>query len=230
MILPTIIYPTAHLRSMVVALMLTAVPFSLPLRSPLAIAPAQAQSRPSASVWKVFKSEAGGFSLLLPGDPVENKTDGVISYNVAREQEAVTYTVSYIDFPVDPIAEKNGIQDAFSGVKDGIKEEGGRILVEKPLKLKDFPGEELRVAMPDGATTRVRSYIVGKRLFLVMASTKNERSLMKSLEGFLNSFRVTGAAESTAAPSVVEEKPSAVKSSAEADTKQALCDAIGLCD
>jgi hypothetical protein len=162
---------------------------------------AQAQKAPTetqkpASVWKVFASEAGRFSLLMPGEPIESQNDGVISYSITREKEAVTYTVSFTDFPVDPKTEQNGIQEAFNGIKDGIKEEGGKILLEKTTNLKDFPGEELRVSMPDGMVTRVRSYVVGQRLYLVMASTKNERSLMKSLEGFLNSFRVTEIATS----------------------------------
>jgi hypothetical protein len=145
----------------------------------------------SPSVWKVFASEVGGFNLLMPGEPIESKSEGVISYSVTREKESVTYTVSFTDFPVDPMAEKNGIKEAFNGIKDGIREEGGKILTEKAITIQDFPGQELRVAMPNGVLTRVRSYVAGKRLYLVMASTKNERSLKKSLEGFLSSFRIT---------------------------------------
>jgi hypothetical protein len=158
---------------------------------PSTTAPTTESAPAVTSVWKTFQSEAGGFSLLMPGEPIETKRDGVVTYSVNREKESVTYSVSYIDFPVDPAAEKNGIRDAFTGIKDGIQEEGGKILVEKTVSLKEHTGQELRVAMPDGALTRVRSYIVGKRLYLVMASTKNERSLLKSLEGFLNSFRLT---------------------------------------
>jgi hypothetical protein len=160
---------------------------ALPTLPPTALA----QPAPVKSVWKVFASESGGFSLLMPGDPTENKNDGVVSYSVTREKEAVTYTVSFTDFPVDPTSEKNGIQEAFNGIKDGIKEEGGTIVDEKSLSLREFPGQELRISMPDGVITRVRSYVVDRRLYLVMASTKNERSLQKSLEGFLNSFKVT---------------------------------------
>ncbi len=145
----------------------------------------------SPSVWKVFASEVGGFNLLMPGEPIESKSDGVISYSVTREKESVTYTVSFTDFPVDPMTEKNGVKEAFNGIKDGIREEGGKILTEKAITIQDFPGQELRVAMPNGVLTRVRSYVAGKRLYLVMASTKNERSLRKSLEGFLSSFRIT---------------------------------------
>jgi hypothetical protein len=174
-----------------------------------ATAPATA-SPVTASVWKLFKSEAGGFSLLMPGEPIETARDGVVTYSVNREKESVTYTVSYIDFPVDPSAEKNGVRDAFTGIKDGIQEEGGKILNEKTVSLKEYTGQELRVSMPDGALTRVRSYIVGKRLYLVMTSTKNERSLLKSLEGFLNSFRLnTPIAETPKTPPAKEETPKA---------------------
>jgi hypothetical protein len=184
-------------------------------------APAAA-SPVTASVWKLFKSEAGGFSLLMPGEPIETTRDGVVTYSVNREKESVTYTISYIDFPVDPSTEKNGVRDAFTGIKDGIQEEGGKILNEKTVSLKEHTGQELRVSMPDGALTRMRSYIVGKRLYLVMASTKNERSLLKSLEGFLNSFRlITPAAAPPKKPPVKEESPKAEEKAPEKPSEKA---------
>ncbi len=127
----------------------------------------------------------------MPGQPIASQSDGVISYSVTRAKESVTYTVSYIDFPVNPMQEANGFTEAFMGIKAGIVEEGGKIQQEQAIELKGrFPGKEWRVAMPDGALTRVRSYIVGKRLYLVMVSTSNETALKQSLQGFLDSFRV----------------------------------------
>ncbi len=154
-------------------------------------APPAGSQATAPSIWKVFKSDVGGFSLLMPGQPLESQSDGVISYSVTRAKESVTYTVSYIDFPTNPTKEANGVTEAFMGIKDGIVEEGGKIQQEQTIALKgSFPGKELRVAMPDGSLTRVRSYIVGKRLYLVMASTNNEKALKQSLQGFLDSFRV----------------------------------------
>lgn len=144
----------------------------------------------SPSIWKQFTNETGGFNLLMPGQPTENKSDGVTSFSVTRAREAVTYTVSFIDFPVNPAQEANGINDAFMGIKEGITEEGGKVQQEQAINLNNFPGQELRIVMPDGAITRIRSYIVGKRLFLIMASTTKEASLKKSLQGYLDSFRI----------------------------------------
>ncbi|NJN63331.1 MAG: hypothetical protein HC795_19055 [Coleofasciculaceae cyanobacterium RL_1_1] len=157
---------------------------------PPALTQQAAPQQSKKSIWQVFNSDAGGFSLLMPGEPIESESDGVKSYSVTRAKESVTYTVSFIDFPTNPTQETNGITEAFTGIKDGIVEEGGKIRDEKTVAIKGFPGKELRVSMPDGALTRVRSYIVGKRLYLVMASTNNEQNLQKSLQGFLDSFRV----------------------------------------
>jgi hypothetical protein len=175
---------TSAVLKLFAAVLIGAVPSGFLLSVP----PVFAQAAPS--IWKVFESEGGGFSLLLPGEPIESKSDGVTSYSVTRAKEAVTYTVSYIDFPVNPTKEKNGVAEAFTGIKDGIVEEGGQIQQEQAIAHKGFPGKELRVTMPDGGLTRVRSYIVGKRLYLVMASTSNEKALKQSLQGFLDSFRV----------------------------------------
>lgn len=170
-------------------------------------APALAE-KTTKSIWSVFRSEDGGFSLLMPGQPITSSSDGVTSYSITRAKESVTYTVSYTDFPINPAKEANGIQNALAGVKTGIVEEGGKIQQQQTINLKGFPGEELRVVMPDGALTRLRSYIVGKRLYLIMASTDNERNLKRSLQGFLDSFRVNPEVVPEALPQPTDSSPS----------------------
>lgn len=99
------------------------------------LAPAPALTQQSTkSIWKVFASELGGFSLLMPGQPIESTSDGVTSYSVTRARESVTYTVSFIDFPVNPKQEENGVREAFTGIKDGIKEEGGKIQAAETIR------------------------------------------------------------------------------------------------
>lgn len=179
----------------------------LPSLALLPSTPALAE-KTTKSIWSVFSSEDGGFSLLMPGQPIVSNSDGVTSYSITRAKESVTYTVSYTDFPINPAQAANGIQNALGGVKTGIVEEGGKIQQRQTITLKGFPGEELRIVMPDGTLTRLRSYIVGKRLYLIMASTDNERNLQRSLQGFLDSFRVNPEVVPDALPQPTDSSPS----------------------
>ncbi len=179
----------------------------LPSIALLHSAPALAE-KSTKSIWSVFSSEDGGFRLLMPGQPITSSSDGVTSYSITRAKESVTYTVSYTDFPINPAQETNGVQNALAGVKTGIIEEGGKIQQQQTINLKGFPGEELRIVMPDGALTRLRSYIVGKRLYLIMASTDNERNLKQSLQGFLDSFQVNPEVIPEALPKPADASPS----------------------
>jgi hypothetical protein len=140
----------------------------------------------------LFTSETGGFKVLMPGEARLSKSDDVTAFRVDRPQEAVIYTVSYVDFSSDPATEKDGVKEAFAGTIQGITDEGGKVLATKPLTIGTYPGQEIQAKLANGMTTRIRVYIVEKRLYLVIATAKNDRNLTKSIEGYLNSFQLIG--------------------------------------
>jgi hypothetical protein len=145
-----------------------------------------------ASVWKLFSSETGGFRVLMPGEPQGGQSQNVQYVTVERPRESITYTVSYVDFPVNPKDQPEGVKQAFSGVKAGIVEANAEVTAERDLELRGYPGQDMRVVQPNGLVTRFRAYVVDKRMYIVMAQTKNEKNLGKSIEGFLNSFQLLG--------------------------------------
>ncbi len=131
----------------------------------------------------------------MPGEPVVNNSDGVTAFRVERPQEGAAYTVSYVDFESDPSSQKDGIKEAFAGTQQGIQDEGGKILSSKTIQLngspgQGSPGQEIQARLANGTITRMRAYIVGKRLYLVIVTVKSDRYLAKSIEGYLNSFQV----------------------------------------
>jgi hypothetical protein len=156
----------------------------------LLLTPQAAMAAPAASVWKFFSSESGGFKVLMPGEPKSGQSQNVQFVTVDRPKEAVVYTVSYVDFPVSPKDQPGGVKEAFSGVKAGIVEANAEVTAEQDVELKGYPGQEMRVVQASGLVTRFRSYVVDKRMYIVMAQTKNEKNLAKSIEGFLNSFQL----------------------------------------
>jgi hypothetical protein len=146
----------------------------------------------SSSIWRLFTSDTGGFKVLMPGEAEVSKNDDVTTFQVHRPQEGVVYTVSHVDFESDPTTEKDGIKETFAGTAQGITDEGGKILSTKPLTLGTHPGQELQAKLASGMTSRIRVYIVEKRLYLVIATAKSDRNLTKSIEGYLNSFQLIG--------------------------------------
>jgi hypothetical protein len=128
----------------------------------------------------------------MPGEAKVSKSDDVTAFRVDRPQEGVVYTVSYVDFSADPTQEKDGVKEAFAGTLQGITDEGGKVLATKAIALQTYPGQEIQAKLANGMTTRLRVYIVEKRLYLVIATVKSDRNLAKSIEGYLNSFQLIG--------------------------------------
>jgi hypothetical protein len=151
-----------------------------------------ARAAAATSIWRSFRSDTAGFTILMPGEPQRSQESNTISYTVRRPRESVTYTVSYADFPSNVQMDPTKGQDVLLGVKEGMVETGARLMAQQTITLSSqFPGTDLRFVMPDQRLVRLRAYVVGQRLYLVMVATDNEKNLMKSIEGFFNSFQVS---------------------------------------
>ncbi len=143
------------------------------------------------SLWQKFTTLRGNFSVLLPGEPQPTfKVSGVSGFEVNRPQESVIYGVSYMDFPTNPQARPGGIEEVFAGAQVGFEENQHVLVDSHPISLQGNPGRDMKFIRSDGVTIRCRVYVVEQRLYLVMARTTREKSLTKSIEGFLNSFQI----------------------------------------
>jgi hypothetical protein len=163
------------------------------------VVPANPPLEIARSIWKPFPSSQGLFSVLLPGTPTQANTSvnthlGTIPVNmtyVNRNKEAI-YLVAYSDLPPN-VSIKNSkemnqiLTEVVSGFSQGAR---AKLLSQKSIKLKNFPGKEIRLQLDKKLTARARIYLVNKRLYQVVVATNQEQNLAKSIQGFLNSFRV----------------------------------------
>jgi|GEM_PF-643709 len=136
--------------------------------------------------WQTFSSKEGGFSLLLPGQPKEQRqpintaTGSVDAIMYITEVGNTAFGAGFSDFPgsasnVDP-------QQVLAGARDGAaKNVNGTVVDEKPIELAGHPGLEIAVeipaaaAVPGGAMYRGRIYLVGNRLYQVIyVALKND--------------------------------------------------------
>jgi hypothetical protein len=150
------------------------------------------------SIWQRFASPEGRFSVLFPGAPsvlqrsvsyAPGQSTEISVFYVDRPQEATTYVVSYNDFPFGETIDAAVLKRAFDNGRDRMVG-GAKLLSEQSITLGSVSGREFKFIKTDGKVTRVRMYYSNGRLYQVMVETAREKYLMKSLEGFFNSFQV----------------------------------------
>lgn len=151
------------------------------------------------SVWKPFSSKEGGFTVLMPGTPSQIKlpidsqegATTLIGFRVIRKNEA-NYMVGYADVPagvkLNTLAERNKfLTEVATGFSTSLQ---GRILNQQTVNLGRYPGREIRVQFPQGVKGRQRLYLVNRRLYQLVVMTGKESSLSKSIQGFMDSFKL----------------------------------------
>lgn len=147
--------------------------------------------------WGEYKSTEGGFSILMPGNPVHNKqtynTDvGALDINIyGLEQEGIAYYVIYMDYP-DSLVQQRTPDKFLDNARDEALANGqGKLLSEEAISLNSYPGREIKIERADGKTIETtRMYLVGHRLYGIQAITSRENSSSASVGNFLDSFRL----------------------------------------
>ena len=156
------------------------------------------------SIWKQFSSPKGKFSILMPGTPKEEKqtvntkagTIQVHTFTVARQQEEVQYTVSYIEYPaqyIELLQRNNLVGTALENGKNiAMKNSQGTLVSEKAISLGGYLGKEIHYTKPGDKIVKHRIYLVNRRLYQIIVETTKtrEKHLTKSIAGFLSSFKL----------------------------------------
>ncbi|HEY0097640.1 MAG TPA: hypothetical protein VGB76_01690, partial [Pyrinomonadaceae bacterium] len=169
--------------------------------------PLPAEYDPAA--WKVYKSEAGRFSVLFPGTPQE-ETDklqsGVheVPIHILKFNALAAYALMYLDSPAAfdlPPEATRKMLDAHA--KQAIATFQATTLQQKEVALDGHPGLAYMVRLPDGLIMRLRVYAVRSRLYQLMIVTPPEqgatdgqrRFYEATADKFLDSFKLTPLAE-----------------------------------
>jgi hypothetical protein len=146
--------------------------------------------------WKEVRSQAGGFSVEMPGTPEEGKqaldtaVGKVDMFTFWLEVKDVVYLVSYNDYPSDTIKNSPSgklLDDWRDGFAKGVK---GKVRGEKYITLKSNPGREVIVDAPDDLVFKVRAYLVKQRLYQVLVVTSKSKESSPDATKFLDSFKL----------------------------------------
>ena len=148
------------------------------------------------SGWKEFQSKEGGFSVLMPGTPVEQEQSAgsrigpIRSRMFVVDRGASGFIAGYDDYPEAALKQdsKRLIDGKRDAIVAGMK---GKLLDQRGLKQGGYPGQEIAIKMPDGSVYKARIFLVKRKLCLAAAVVPEAQANSKDVKTFLDSFQVT---------------------------------------
>jgi hypothetical protein len=137
---------------------------------------------------KKFNSPDKSFSVMLPKDVKEDKQTAFtelgpiefISYSAKAEFQE--FTIAYSDYP-DTFVVATGPNVLLDGSRDGaVRNVQGKLLSETKIEINGYPGRELKIESPQKIILKSQIYMVGKRLYQLMAISNSDHSLDKEID------------------------------------------------
>jgi len=148
------------------------------------------------AVWSVFNSKEGAFSVLMPNKPVQDvqstdtdlgKMDSHLAIGSHEDREA--FIASYTDFP-NVVTEQNAINRILDGARNQLLANGERkLLTETTITLDGYLGRELKIKVPEWSMV-TRIYWVKRRLYQLIAMTREDQPAPQDVDKFLASFKL----------------------------------------
>lgn len=157
------------------------------------------KKEPTALNWKLFSPAGGNFKVLLPSEPVrqDSKTNKQevgfesVTYRIVTAMSNIAgMAVGYADQPRDANVETDPAK-----ILDKIRDKSvldlrGSLMSEKPIKLGNYSGRELRISVAAGFTVRERIYLANNRLYSLMVIAGASGIESREAETFFNSFQI----------------------------------------
>ena len=176
----------------------------LPALPALAATPTLAATFAAGTEWKTFTSQIGGFSLMMPGQPVLTQQpmdtpSGQLTSQFFQSQTddgRIFSMAGYTDYPSDLVKQANADR-VLSSSRDGLVQMvNGKLLSEKKIILEHYPGRDLVVEVaagqqiPGAVIARVRTFFVQNRQYIVVVLTSKTDYPSAKVEEVLDSFQL----------------------------------------
>lgn len=145
---------------------------------------------------QVVTNTAGKYKILMPGSP-KTQTEGAAGMTMhmqTYEERDGAFMVMHVDTPIPGDETEEQIQGRLDGSRDGaLSNIGGKFLSESRIKLADkHHGREFRgeITKPKKGIVTARVYLVGNRLYQVMALGTQDWVDRDVIKKCLNSFEL----------------------------------------
>ncbi|MEO8762314.1 MAG: hypothetical protein ABI388_12180 [Bacteroidia bacterium] len=159
-----------------------------------------------ADTWYLLESKAFGFTIEFPKKPTEqiqtvDSEIGKLTLNLfiydasaVKTESNLVYLVNCTLYPDSLIdsddTDKLGTvyRQAIDGAVANVK---GKLLSEKVITIEGFLAREVRVDFQNGtAILKMRLCLVHNKLFVLETITETKKELNKSIDRFMNSFKL----------------------------------------
>ena len=147
-----------------------------------------AQKILTRSPWQQFSSEAGKFTVLMPGKPTQESdtdADGSITHNFTVVRGETVYLVTYSEL-VDVVTQLNP-SEIFDAVCGGYAADGDKLVNQREIELSGYPGRSVELRAKDGTSGKASMYLIGNRLYQLLLISPN----LEDGKQFFESFQVT---------------------------------------
>lgn len=167
------------------------------------------QEHTNSAKWQEFSTQAGGFSVSLPGKPkqeteaIQQSGAGTLN-NFFVELQYGAYGVSYADFPNIPSQlDAKQVDDLLNSVRDGVVGKN-KLLKERNITLNGYIGREIEFGSA-GLNYKIRIYLVKQRLYQQIAVLASPKLVANSdTDRFFNSFKLLApVAQATTKPTSI---------------------------
>lgn len=152
--------------------------------------------------WGEFSSAEGGFTVWMPGKPVESpipeaarqafqNAGASMRLFMHATPKRVVYMASYSDIELD-YSDPKAKEDFFEGIRNGqmMASKGGELPSEKVIWLDGHPGREFVIKTPT-AIAKIRVYLVGNRFYVIYFITPlNIQDRTNDCQMFFDSFKL----------------------------------------
>lgn len=151
------------------------------------------------AAWTEFKSEAGGFSLLMPGEPTEEvqtqptEVGDIDIHMFTYETQDTAYMGGYNLLPqaIVDLSEPNAMLD--SACNGQVSSTGGVEVSRQEIALGAYPGRDLEIRIEDASgvkTLHTRIYLVENKLYQILVVGDENQSGAEDTLKFLDSFKL----------------------------------------
>lgn len=165
----------------------------------LAFSVASGQQPPAteAASWEKFSSSEGRFTFLVPTKPaaanqeVDTKVGKLMIYTFASKNNVGYFMGTFGDYPNDA-SDSAQAERILDGVRDGVIRGSKTTLIsEKQRWIRGYPGREFTGSGKVDGTDVIyswRVYLVGRRLYQLVAATLDNDAGHPDVTKFLDSF------------------------------------------
>ena len=155
-------------------------------------------SRPN---WQEYRSQAGRYSVLMPGKPKEqtqsvNSAVGTLDMHIASyEDRSGAYLIMYTDYPADLVNLDRADAMLDGGARGAVENVNGNLIQQQDFPLGNIPGREIEFNAPaQGAQpatrVKVRYFLVNNRMYQVMVVAQQSQGLPVDTQKYLDSFKL----------------------------------------